>query len=49
MAAPIIDPAGVVVAALSVQASRARWQVHQHEFTGALRRAAHRLSSVLAR
>jgi IclR family KDG regulon transcriptional repressor len=49
MAAPIMDAAGVVVAALSVQASRARWQVHEREFTRALRSAAHRLSSVLAR
>jgi IclR family transcriptional regulator, KDG regulon repressor len=49
MAAPIVDAAGAVVAALSVQASRARWQVHRHEFTHALRNAALRLTSRASR
>jgi DNA-binding IclR family transcriptional regulator len=48
MAAPIVDAAGSVVAALSVQAPRARWQIHKHEFTSALRSAAVRLSRGLA-
>jgi IclR family KDG regulon transcriptional repressor len=45
LAAPIMDAAVSVVAALSVQAPRARWQVHKHEFTCALRHAARRLTS----
>jgi IclR family transcriptional regulator, KDG regulon repressor len=45
LATPIVDATGAVVAALSVQAPRARWQVHQHEFTCALRSAARRLTS----
>jgi IclR family KDG regulon transcriptional repressor len=49
LAAPIVDAAGAVVAALSVQAPRARWQVHKHEFTRALRSAALRLTSNLQR
>jgi DNA-binding IclR family transcriptional regulator len=49
LAAPIVDAAGAVVAALSVQAPRARWQVHKHEFTRALRSAALRLTSSLSK
>ena len=49
LAAPILDAAGAVVAALSVQAPRARWQVHKHEFTRALRSAALRLTSRASR
>ncbi len=48
LAAPIVDAAGAVVAALSVQAPRARWQVHKREFTCALRSAALRLTSRVA-
>jgi hypothetical protein len=32
-----------------VQAPRARWQVHKHEFTGALRSAALRLTSSVSK
>jgi DNA-binding IclR family transcriptional regulator len=49
LAAPIVDAAGSVVAALSVQAPRAHWQIHKHEFTCALRRAALRLTSMVVR
>ena len=49
LAAPIMDAAGSVVAALSVQAPRARWQIHNREFTCALRRAALRLTSMVVR
>jgi DNA-binding IclR family transcriptional regulator len=49
LAAPIVDAAGAVLAALSVQAPRARWQVHKHEFTCALRTAALRLTSSLSK
>jgi DNA-binding IclR family transcriptional regulator len=49
LAAPVVDAAGAVVAALSVQAPRARWQVHKHEFTRALRSAALRLTSRVSR
>jgi DNA-binding IclR family transcriptional regulator len=45
LAAPILDAGGAVVAAVSVQAPRARWQVHKHEFTCALRSATLRLTS----
>jgi DNA-binding IclR family transcriptional regulator len=45
VAAPIVDAAGSVVAALSVRAPRTRWQVHKHEFTCALRSAALHLTS----
>ena len=48
LAAPIVDGAGSVLAALSVQAPRARWQVHRRAFTWALRTAALRLSSRVA-
>jgi DNA-binding IclR family transcriptional regulator len=48
LAAPIVDATGSVVAALSVRAPRARWQVHKHEFTRALRGAALRLTSMVA-
>jgi DNA-binding IclR family transcriptional regulator len=47
LAAPIVDAAGLVVAALSVRAPRTRWQIHKHEFTCALRTAALRLTSSL--
>jgi DNA-binding IclR family transcriptional regulator len=49
LAAPIMDAAGLVVAALSVQAPRARWQIHRHGFTCALRSAALRLTSMVVR
>ena len=49
LAAPIVDAAGAVLAALSVQAPRARWQVHKHEFTCALRSAALRLTSSVSK
>ena len=49
LAAPVLDRAGTVVAALSVQAPRARWQIHKHDFTCALRRAALRLTSKVTR
>jgi IclR family transcriptional regulator, KDG regulon repressor len=49
LAAPITDATGAVVAALSVQAPRARWQMHRHDFTFALRSAAVRLTSSVAR
>jgi DNA-binding IclR family transcriptional regulator len=49
LAAPIMDAAGSVLAALSVQAPRARWQIHKQEFTCALRSAARQLTSLVAR
>jgi DNA-binding IclR family transcriptional regulator len=49
LAAPIMDAAGLVAAALSVQAPRARWQIHRHGFTRAVRSAALRLTSLVAR
>jgi DNA-binding IclR family transcriptional regulator len=49
LAAPITDAAGSVVAALSVQALRARWQIHRHRFISALRSAALRLTATVAR
>jgi DNA-binding IclR family transcriptional regulator len=48
LAAPIVDTAGSVVAALSVQAPRARWHAHQQEFIRALRDAALRLTASVA-
>jgi DNA-binding IclR family transcriptional regulator len=49
LAAPIMDAPGSVVAALSVQALRSRWQIHKHEFICAVRGAALRLASVAVR
>ena len=39
VAAPVLDAAGCVVAALSVRAPRARWQVHRRELIRGLRDA----------
>jgi DNA-binding IclR family transcriptional regulator len=47
LAAPIMDARRSLVAALSVQAPRTRWQIHSHEFTCALRCAALRLTSMV--
>jgi DNA-binding IclR family transcriptional regulator len=49
LAAPIMDARGSVVAALSVQAPRSRWQIRKHEFTCALHRAALLLTSRVVR
>jgi IclR family transcriptional regulator, KDG regulon repressor len=40
VAAPVFGTAGCVVAALSMRAPRARWQIHRHELIRALREAA---------
>ncbi len=45
-AAPIADAVGSVMAALSVAATRARWQVHKREFVSGLRGAALHLTAV---